>query len=149
MNKIIWLSGTLDLEEFDLMKMSARDHEHQPHPSFKWVWIYQLKEETLPINVREIIQRFKWESLQIFSVIIENHDGIPEHQHVDECEMYFGGDRFATMFTHNPWEDRKEIQMNWRNYSVVIPGGKHGIITDITTKIFAVKFRTSAFPPPQ
>ncbi len=143
------LSGRLKLEEFDLMKMMIRNEQHTPHPQFDWVWIYQLKQEILPPNVSEIIKRFKWESLQIFSVIIDNPVGIPEHQHSDDCEMYFGGDSFATMFIDNPWENRKEIQMNWRNYSIVIPGWKHGIITDITTRILAVKFKTSVFPPQQ
>lgn len=143
------LIGKIDLQEWDLMKMITRDHQHQPHPTFEWVWIYKINERQIPPVLQELIKRFQWESLEVFSVLINNPSGIPEHQHTNDCEMYFGGNPFATMFVHNPWESRQDIKMDWRSYSVVIPGWTHGIITDIETRILAVKFKTSKFPPLQ
>ena len=111
-----------------------------PHPLFSGVGIYHLPIEQVPGPVAYVIRAINGKILSFCEIHIEWE--IPRHQHLDDGEMYFGGDPCATVVLENPESEVQKFVMGNRCGGALLrPGGSHSVTSSRPTTFFGVKFK--------
>ncbi len=132
--------GLNNLEELEEEVSRLKELWLWDHPSIDWVKVAKIEDKRLlPKEIREVIDRIKWKTTDIFEFcVVEVSEDIPEHYHDEGVwEVYFAGDWWVNIKT-TLWKDHLK---KWR-FHVVWPGETHLVekIDNKKSTFVAVKF---------
>lgn len=142
MNPSINHSGTINLSSEELSFLNqVIQGQFQNHSTLPGVEIIKIDINSVPQNIKEIISQAQGQITQFLAVRIINE--VPLHQHVEDGEIYFGGDKAEVVMLDSEKNEIGRLNMNQNSFSIVTPGEWHSVTSQSKqgTIFFGVKFK--------